>query len=204
MWQGLANIYNSGLAPLEHHWDRTEKKLWSNCVSVKLMSFKEWEHVIRVIVKKSRIGSEKLDLVNQEYHLLRHHLWDIVPLQAFVSEKCTEWSDRQLVTAVCTPVTIAYDVFEGDNFEFLKKELINNHDLQNDVDLFICWYQALAKSWFIVDLFWDENLVVTREGRLKYIDSFIIDMSWRKSLRAMSEERFEKIKQLWTLPWFKK
>ncbi len=203
MEEALAKTYTSGLMPLEDHGDRSEKLLWSNCVSVKLMSFKEWDRIIRVIVKKSRIGAEKLHLVNQEYQQLRHHLWDVVPLQAFITEPCTQWSDRDLITAVCAPVTIAYDIFEWDNFEFLKKELEGNHDLQNDIDLFICGYQALAKEGFIVDLFWDENLVVTREGRLKYIDSFIIDMSWRKSLRATSEGRFEKLKQLWTFPWFK-
>ena len=176
---------------------RQEKKLWSNCVSVELVSFMEEWKVIRVIVKKSRLGEERLEETREEYRKLRHHLWDIVPLQAFITEKCTEGSDRQLISAFCSPVTIAYDIFGSEeNFEFFKWELERSAELQDDLELFIRWYRSLVREWFIIDLWWDENLIVTREWRLKYIDSFIINMAQRKSLRPVSEKRFSDLAEL--------
>ena len=176
---------------------RMEKKLWTNCSSVELLNFMEDGKVVRVIVKKSRIGAERMEEVREEYRQLRKHLWDLVPMQAFISEKCTEWSERQLVTAFCAPVTIAYDIFWFQkNFDFLKRELQTNESLRAELDVFIRWYLALKEEWFFIDLYWEENLVVTREWELKYIDSFMIDMSSRKSLRWDSEARFRKLLEL--------
>ncbi len=178
--------------------NRLEKRLGTNCHSVELMSFIENWKIIRVIVKKSRLGAENLEKVRDEYRKLRLHLSDLIPMQAFVTEKPKEehWIS-DLVTAFCSPVTIAYDIFwSNENFEFLRRELANNPELQNDIDLFIRGYRALEKEWFYIDLFGDENLIVTREWRLKYIDSFIIDMAGRKSLRSISEDRFKKLATL--------
>ncbi|MDD2694184.1 MAG: hypothetical protein PHY14_04645 [Candidatus Gracilibacteria bacterium] len=180
---------------------RQEKLLGSNCRAVVLMNFIEDGRAIRVLVKKSRLGSEKLEEVREEYRKLRHYLGDIVPMQAFVSEKPGEIEGtHELITAFCSPVTIAYDVFGSEqNFEFLVRELEYNHDLQNDIDLFICGYRSLKKEGFTIDLYGDENLIVTRDGRLKYIDSFDINMTGRKAFQGNSESRFQKLKTLGTL-----
>lgn len=177
---------------------RTEKKLWSNCVTVELLSFVEWWKVIRVISKQSRLGAQYLESSQAEYNQIKHQLWNLIPNQVFFLEK-QEWN-RSMVTAFCSPVTIAYDIFASDeNWNLFKKEIELNPLLQDDIDMFIVGYRKLLWEWFIVDLFGDENLVITREWRLKYIDSFLVNMEGRKSLKAISEERFAKIEKLWTL-----
>lgn len=179
---------------------REEKKIWTNCSSVVLMSFRENWKIVRVLVKKSRIWAEKIEEVREEYRKLRYHLGDIIPLQAFITEKREDYWGREMVSAFCSPVTIAYDIFaSAENFEFLKRELDQNQDLQNDIDLFISGYRKLKDVWFHIDLWWDENLIITREWRLKYIDSFVIDMTWRKSLLPLSEARFVQLEALMSL-----
>jgi hypothetical protein len=136
---------DGSISPLEEA-EREEKKLGTNCVKVVLMSFKEGDRVIRVVVKKSRLDAGMLETVREEYRTIRHHLGDIIPMQAFIEEKCTE-SGRQLISAFCAPVTIAYDIFASDqNFEFFKRELENNPELQNDLDLFVVAYQRLLND----------------------------------------------------------
>ena len=49
---------------------REEKKIWTNCSSVVLMSFKENWKIVRVLVKKSRIWAEKIEEVREEYRKL--------------------------------------------------------------------------------------------------------------------------------------
>ncbi len=177
--------------------ERSEKLLWSNCETIQLLSFNEDGRTIYVLVKKSRLSADKLESVREEYRKLKRFLWGIIPMQAFVSEKNEWW--RQLITAFCSPVSIAYDIFKSDeNFDFLTKEIERNHELQNDINLFVEGYSLLAWEWFFIDLYWEENLVITREWRLKYIDSFIADISKRISLRNASQSRFEKLKKLST------
>lgn len=178
---------------------RSEKLLWTNCALVELLSFVEDNRVIRVISKKSRLPAHYLSLVQQEYQQLKHHLWDLIPSWAFFLENDELW--RGMVTAFCSPVSIAYDIFASDeNWNIFKKEIDTSKSLQDDIDMFIFGYKKLRWEWFYVDLWGDENLVITREWRLKYIDSFSINMQWRKTLKSVSEERFAKIEKLSTLP----
>ena len=70
--------------------NRAEKKLGSNCATVELMSFMENGVAIRVIVKKSRIDANRLEEAREEYRKIRHYLADLIPLQAFITEKRAE------------------------------------------------------------------------------------------------------------------
>lgn len=54
------------------------------------MSFMENGHPIRVIVKKSRLQADRLEEVREEYRKLRHYFGDIIPMQAFITEKPVE------------------------------------------------------------------------------------------------------------------
>ncbi len=49
-----------------------------------------------------------------------------------------------MVTAFCSPVTIAYDIFASDeNWNLFKKEIELNPLLQDDIDMFIVGYRKL-------------------------------------------------------------
>lgn len=176
---------------------RLEKLLWSNCVVVELMSFIENDIPIRVIVKKSRLDPKYLEVTQNEYNQIKNTLGDMVPSQVFFIEKTEEW--KEVLTAFCAPISIAYDIFVSDtNFAQLQKESKLNPLLQHDIDTFIQGFRKLREEGFIVDLFGEENLVLTREWRLKYIDSFLVNMGKRVSLRSVSEERFAKFEKLGT------
>jgi hypothetical protein len=69
-----------------------------------------------------------------------------------------------MITALCAPVTIAYDPFLSDhNWQQFLKERESNVNLQDDIDMFIVGYENLRREGIILDLHGDENLVVTRE-----------------------------------------
>ncbi|MBC7498010.1 hypothetical protein H7170_00015 [Candidatus Gracilibacteria bacterium] len=193
----LEGFQKGHILPEKAH--RSEKLLGTNCALVELLSFVEDNRVIRVISKKSRLPAHYLSLVQQEYQQLKHHLGDLIPSGAFFLEN--DELGRGMVTAFCSPVSIAYDIFASDeNWNIFKKEIDTSKSLQDDIDMFIFGYKKLRGEGFYVDLWGDENLVITREGRLKYIDSFSINMQGRKTLKSVSEERFAKIEKLSTLP----
>jgi hypothetical protein len=121
---------------------RDEKLLWTNCSAVQLFSFKEWEQVFRVISKKSRLDSKYFGEITKDYATMKHHLGDLIPNQSFFLEK-KEW-DRELISALCTPVTIAYDIFAStENWQSFLQERDKNPQLQDDIDMFIVGYKKL-------------------------------------------------------------
>ncbi len=192
----LTSVINSPLG--SDFAQREEKKLWTNCSKVVLASFMNGKDTIRVVIKKSRVEAKYFDQMQKEYWLIKQELGEIVPNQAFFLERHDEYK-RDMVTAFCVPVSIAYDVFSSEeNWRFLLDERESNLKLQNDIDIFIAGYKRLRNLWLLLDLYGDENLVVTREWRLRYIDSFFVNFSERKSLLPISERNFQKIEKLWT------
>ncbi len=192
----LTSVINSPLG--SDFAQRKEKKLWTSCSKVVLASFMNGKDTIRVVIKKSRVEAKYFDQMQKEYWLIKQELGEIVPNQAFFLEKYDEYK-RDMVTAFCVPVSIAYDIFSSEeNWRFLLDERACNLQLQNDIDIFIAGYKRLRNLWLLLDLYGDENLVVTREWRLRYIDSFFVNFSERKSLLPISERNFQKIEKLWT------
>ena len=65
-----------------------------------------------MIVKRSRVEAQLFSKIVSEYQIMKEFLGDIIPNQAFFIEKRKEIFDREMLTAICTPVIIAYDIFQ--------------------------------------------------------------------------------------------
>ncbi len=184
--------YTGGWQPNETVALRKEKPLWTNCTSIDLISFMEKWKTIRLIVKKSRLDYIYYEQLVTEYNQIKDALGRLVPRQVFIPEKVEEhW--KRIISAFCTPVTIAYDIFEEKNFEIFTQEVRNNKLLRHQLKLFITWYEYLKESWFFLDLYWKENLIITKDWELKYVDSFFVNLAWKEMLIQESEENFKKL-----------
>lgn len=173
------------------------KLLGTNCEKIELLTFQESGNTYHVIAKRSRVEAQLLSKIESEYQKMKECLGEIIPNQVFFIEKRTEILDREMLTALCTPVTIAYDIFQWENnWNVFLEEYGKNTQLQKDIKQFIFGYKKLKDEWVILDLYGKENLVITYDGRLKYIDSFHINLSHTGSLKEESEKRFKKISTL--------
>ncbi|MBP6981731.1 hypothetical protein KBB25_03075 [Candidatus Gracilibacteria bacterium] len=174
-----------------------QKLLGTNCEKIELLTFQEEGNTYHVIVKRSRVEAQLFSKIVSEYQIMKEFLGDIIPNQAFFIEKRKEIFDREMLTAICTPVIIAYDIFQGENnWNVFLEEYRKNTQLQKDIEQFISGYKKLKDKGVILDLYGKENLVITRDGRLKYIDSFRINISDTGSLKEESEKKFQKISTL--------
>lgn len=188
---------SSGAINVEDIANNERKRLGTNCEKVELLTFQEEWNTYHVIAKRSRVEAQLLDKIENEYQIMKKCLGDIIPNQAFFIEKRKEIFDREMLTALCTPVVIAYDIFQWENnWNVFLEEYGKNIQLQKDIEQFVSGYKKLKDEWVILDLYGKENLVITYDGRLKYIDSFHINLLHTGSLKEESEKRFQKISSL--------
>jgi hypothetical protein len=159
-------------------WHRADKQRWTNCTWEMLNYIKNWEN-IRLFVKKSflRINSEKFE---EEYKLIKSKFKNIVPNQWFV----WVWND---VFAFCSPIEIKVDILWNRNKNYIINLLKQNKKLLKQLIFFIKCYEEFVNEWKVVDLQWDENLVISDDNKLYYTDSFLVlsEHTKKKSLENL-------------------
>lgn len=69
---------------------------------------------------------------------------------------------------------IKSDIFNEHNRDYVLETMRKNLDLQKQVEFFIQKHNRIADEGKIVDLFGDENLVISEDNKLHYVDSFIV------------------------------
>lgn len=109
-----------------------------------------------------------MEELQSEYTFLKKHFGTMVPNQVFFQDP-----DGNVV-AICAPVMIKSDIFDEHNRPYILQIMQENPELQSQVEFFIQKYKRLASEGQIVDLFGNENLVISEDNKLHYVDSFII------------------------------
>ena len=127
-----------------------QKLLGTNCEKIELLTLQEEWKTYHVIVKRSRVEAQLFSKIVSEYQIMKEFLGDIIPNQAFFIEKRKEIFDREMLTAICTPVIIAYDIFQWENnWNVFLEEYRKNTQLQKDIEQFITGYKKLKDKWKI-------------------------------------------------------
>lgn len=164
-------------------WVRDSKQNWTNCSWEMLNYMKKWRN-IRLFMKKSFIRWDST-IYENEYKLIKSKFKNIVPNQWFIQA----WAD---IFVFCAPINIKIDVFNDRNNDYFYELLKKDNRLLKQVKFFIKNYNQFLEEWKILDLYWKENLVISDDNKLYYIDSFLI---FQKS-RSVRDESIENINYL--------
>lgn len=146
-------------------WHREEIQVWTNCSWEFLNYIKNWDN-IKLFVKKSflRMTAEKFE---EDYKLIKSKFKNIVPNQWFVKV----WDN---VFAFCAPIWIKVDIFEEKNAYYIIEILKKEPKLLKQIKFFIKTFEELIQEWLTLDLYWRENLVISDDNKLYYLDSFLV------------------------------
>lgn len=163
-------------------WERKEKQSWTNCEGFRI-SFEDSWRKYTYFMKKSFLKWWKFE---EDYNLLKSKLKNIIPNTVFI-KKCN-WD----IFSFSEPVIIDFDILEDKNINYFKQILKNDEKLLKQLKFFIKKFRELEKNWKIIDLYWKENLVYTKEWKIKYIDSFLVFCD----SNVVVEKSIENIKKL--------
>lgn len=146
-------------------WHRVDASRWTNC-SWEMLNYLKWDRNIRLFVKKSflRLDSRKFE---EEYKIIKAKFKNIVPNQWFVSV----WWD---VFAFCAPIWVKIDVLSDKNRQYLIEVIKQEPRLFKQLKFFIKSFEELLNEWLTLDLYWSENLVISDDNKLYYLDSFLV------------------------------
>lgn len=146
-------------------WYREDAQVWTNCNWEFINYIKNWDN-IRLFVKKSflKMTAEKFE---EEYKLIKSKFKNIVPNQWFVKV----WDN---VFAFCAPIWIKVDIFEEKNADYIIEILKKEPKLLKQIKFFIKIFEELLQEWLTLDLYWSENLVISDDNKLYYLDSFLV------------------------------
>lgn len=153
-------VWNKYLA-----WHRIDTLRWTNC-SWEMLNYLKWWKNIRLFVKKSFFKWDQRKF-EEEYKIIKAKFRNIVPNQWFVS---VWWN----IFVFCAPIWIKIDVFLHENKNYLIEILRQNSRLLKQFKFFIRSFEELLNQWYILDLYWNENLVVSDDNKLYYLDSFFV------------------------------
>jgi len=170
-------------------WTRESIQTWTNC-SWEFFNYinKKWEN-IRLFIKHSFLKTFEIKQFEQDYLLLKDTFKNIIPNTAFIS---SFWE----IFTFSSPISIKIDILKEDNQAYFISILKDNKSLQKQLGFFIDKYEYLMKQWKILDLFWKENLVISEDNKLYYIDSFFVFSDNFKYIKDSSLENLEKLKQI--------
>lgn len=150
---------------------RLDRQRGTNCEGFYLYfrRIRQWvEQEMKFFAKRWFIRGVSIEELQGEYTFLKKHFGTIVPNQAFFKDP-----DGNVV-AICSPVMIKSDIFNEHNRDYVLETMRKNPDLQKQVEFFIQKHNRIADEGKIVDLFGDENLVISEDNKLYYVDSFIV------------------------------
>ena len=148
-------------------WHKEDSSMWSNCDTEIINYIKNWRN-IRIFVKKSYLKWQKVEKLQGEYLELKSRLKNIIPNQSFID--FWNWT----TFAFCVPVNIKIDVFKLENKDYLIEMLNSNPKLLKQLRFFIKKFKDFEEEWKILDLYWKENLIISDDNKLYYVDSFLV------------------------------
>jgi len=146
---------------------RLDRQRGTNCEGFHLF-FRRGEREMKFFAKRGFIQGIPIEELQVEYSFLKKHFGTIVPNQAFFKDP-----DGNIV-AICSPVMIKTDIFNEHNREYILEIMREDPQLQKQIEFFIQKYKRLADDGLILDLFGEENLVISEDNKLHYVDSFVI------------------------------
>ena len=167
---------------------KEEKQLWTNCEGFLVNFIKKWKRV-RYFMKKTFVLWENKEDLEKDYLLLKKYFKNIIPNTVFI-----EWKDKNIFS-FSDPIIIDFDLLDIENEKFIKTLLQdeNNYKIIKKIQFFIRKFELLIEEeWKILDLYWKENLVFTKDWNIKYIDNFKV--FYDKEL--IKKESFKKIEYL--------
>ncbi len=168
-------------------WVRKEEQKWTNCEWEIYNYFKNWrEH--KVFVKKTFLKFD-VSKFEKEYRLIKQTFWNIIPNQSFIN------NDNEIF-AFCIPIDIKSDFLLKENRDYLLELLSKTPRLLKQLKFFVRKYETLLSEWKVLDLYWKENLVVSDNNKLYYIDSFFLFQDDNKYLKGESLKNLEYLKSI--------
>lgn len=146
---------------------RADGQRGTNCEGFHLF-FRRGEREVKFFAKRGFIRGVPIAELQEEYTFLKKHFGTIVPNQAFFNDP------EGSVVVIYSPVLIKSDIFNEHNKEYILETIRKNKSLRDQIRFFIQKYKRIANEGKILDLFGEENLVISEDNKLHYIDSFII------------------------------
>lgn len=167
-------------------WSRKSIQTWTNCSWEMINYIKNWRN-IRLFAKKGFIKWD-INKFEEEYKYIKSKFKNIVPNQWFV----WVWNE---IFAFCAPISIKIDVLTEDNERYLVEIIKKNPRLLKQLIFFIKTYEELASEWKVLDLYWTENLVISEDNKLYYIDSFLV-FNDSKLVKEWSSDNLDFLKSI--------
>lgn len=149
-------------------WFREDKQRWTNCTWETLNYIKNWRN-IRLFMKKSFLKWYDIKKLEEDYKDIKAKFKNIIPNQSFIQS-----SDNWEIFAFCSPICIKVDIFEEGNREYIIELLKTNKNLLRQFNFFVRKNEELISEWKNLDIYWTENLVISDDNKLYYLDSFLV------------------------------
>ncbi len=174
------------------HSERNEKQVWTNCEWFLVNFIKNWKR-IRYFMKKSFVKAHEKEKIEWEYDILKKHLKNLIPNTVFIE------STNKSVMSFSEPVIIDFDILKESNRNYIE-ELLKNPEYSTKIikqlKFFIRKFELLKNEhWLIIDLYWEENLIYTKEWDIKYIDNYEV-FNKSKSITETSLMKIEYLKEI--------
>jgi len=92
-------------------------------------------------------------------------------------------------------IWIKIDIFLDRNKQYLIELIKKEPRLLKQIKFFIRVFEKMLNEWLILDLYWRENLVISDDNRLYYLDSFLV-FSQNNIVKEWSLKNLEFLKEV--------